>query len=57
MLMLCPGQFKLSKQLVYAIRNLVDNAVKYSGDVAEVTITVYRERKYLIIPWQIREKE
>lgn len=44
-----PGQFKLSKQLVYAIRNLVDNAVKYSGDVAEVTITVYRERKYLII--------
>ena len=44
-----PGQFKLSKQLVYAIRNLIDNAVKYSGDVAEVTITVYRERKYLII--------
>lgn len=44
-----PGQFKLSKQLVYAIRNLVDNAVKYSGDVADVTITVYREKKYLML--------
>ena len=33
-----PGQFKLSKQLVYAIRNLVDNAVKYSPEGSEVKI-------------------
>ncbi|MFR6542685.1 MAG: sensor histidine kinase [Butyricimonas virosa] len=46
--MFCPDNSSCRSNC-WCYRNLVDNAVKYSGDVAEVTITVYRERKYLII--------
>ena len=38
-----------SEQLIYAIRNLVDNAVKYSSNVAEIKIVACQKGKYILL--------
>ena len=39
----------LSEQFVYALRNLMDNAVKYSGETVFIKVACYREGKALVV--------
>ena len=43
------GCLMLSDLFLFALRNLIDNAVKYSGDVANITIACYEEGKKIVI--------
>ncbi len=44
-----PNVLLLSEQFVYALRNLMDNAVKYSGETVFIKVACYREGKALVV--------
>lgn len=44
-----PNVLLLSEQFLYALRNLMDNAVKYSGETVFIKVACYREGKALVV--------
>lgn len=44
-----PLSLNLSEQFIYALRNLFDNAVKYSGENVRIEVSCYSEKNALVV--------